>query len=114
VAGVVDIDIFTVAVKWLGFDWFYVALLSFALATAVNYVLSIRYVFKSGVRFKKQSEVSLIFFVSGIGLVINQCVLWPLIETEGIDKALSKLIATGSVFLWNYTAQSRFIFKALK
>jgi putative flippase GtrA len=114
VAAAVDIGIFTVAVKGFGFDWFFVALVSFLLATAVNYLLSIRYVFKSGVRFKKQAEVSLVFLVSGIGLVINQSVLWLLIETAGIDEVLSKLMATGTVFLWNYMARSRFIFKALQ
>ena len=113
-AAAVDIGIFTVAVKGFGLDWFFVALVSFLLATAVNYLLSIRYVFESGVRFKKQAEVSLVFLVSGIGLVINQSVLWLLIEPAGIDEVLSKLMATGTVFLWNYMARSRFIFKALQ
>ena len=113
-ATVVDIGIFTVAVKGFGFDWFFVALFSFVLATATNYLLSIRYVFKSGVRFKKQAEVSLVILVSGIGLVINQSVLWLLIEMAGIDEALSKLMATGTVFLWNYMVRSRFIFRALQ
>ena len=111
-AATVDIGFFTVAVKGFGFNWFLVALCSFTLATVVNYLLSIRYVFESGIRFKKQAEVSLVFLVSGIGLVINQSVLWLLIESAGIDEVLSKLMATGTVFFWNYTARSRVIFKA--
>lgn len=114
IAAAIDISIFSVAVKVLEFDWFVVALYSFVIATAVNYMLSIRYVFESGVRFKRQAEVSLVFLVSGIGLVINQSVLWLLIEAVILDEVLSKLIATGSVFLWNYTARSLFIFKKLK
>jgi len=114
VAAAVDICIFTVAVKGFGFNWFLVALCGFMFATAVNYLLSIRYVFESGARFKKQAEVSLIFIVSGIGLVINQSVLWLLIETVGLDEVLSKLVATGTVFFWNYTARSHFIFKAMQ
>lgn len=112
-AGVVDIGIFTVLVKVFLFDWFVVALFSFALATAMNYLLSIRYVFESGARFRKKAEVSLVFLVSGIGLVINQSFLWALIEAAAIDEVLSKLVATGTVFLWNYMTRSRFIFKAL-
>ena len=111
-AAAVDIGFFTVAVKGFGFNWFLVALCSFTLATAVNYLLCIRYVFESGARFKKQAEVSLVFLVSGIGLVINQSILWLLIEMAGIDAVLSKLMATGIVFVWNYTARSRVIFKA--
>ena len=110
-AAAVDIGIFTVALKVFGYSWFFVAILSFLLATAANYLLSIRYVFESGVRFKKQAEVSLVFLVSGVGLVLNQSVLWLLIETAGIDEVLSKLMATGVVFLSNYMARSRFIFK---
>jgi len=41
VAAAIDIGIFSVAVKGFGFDWFFVALVSFLLATAVNYLLSI-------------------------------------------------------------------------
>jgi putative flippase GtrA len=113
-AAAVDIGIFTVAVKGLQFDWFFVALFSFVLATAVNYVLSTRYVFESGVRFKKQAEISLVFLVSGIGLVINQSVLWLLIEVANLEEVLSKVMATGAVFAWNYTARSRYIFKSFQ
>ena len=114
VAASVDIGIFTVAVKGFGFDWFFVALFSFALATLANYLLSVRYVFESGVRFKKRVEMSLVFLVSGIALTINQSFLWLLIERANINEVLSKLIASASVFLWNYAARSRFIFKALQ
>lgn len=114
VAAAIDMGIFTAAVKGFGFDWFFVALFSFVLATAINYVLSIRYVFESGVRFKSQTEVPLVFLVSGIGLIINQSVLWLLIKTAGIDEVLSKIITTGTIFSWNYMARSRFIFKALQ
>jgi len=114
VAATIDIGIFSFAVKELEFDWFLVALFSFVLATAVNYLLSIRYVFESAIRFQKQAEVSLVFLVSGIGLVINQSVLWLLIEMAGIDAVVSKLIATGTVFFWSYMVRSRFIFKALQ
>ena len=114
VAASVDIGIFTVAVKGFGFDWFFVALFSFALATLANYLLSVRYVFESVVRFKKRVEMSLVFLVSGIALTINQSFLWLLIERANINEVLSKLIASASVFLWNYAARSRFIFKALQ
>lgn len=113
-AATVDIGVFTFAVKGLQFDWFFVALFSFALATAVNYALSIRYVFESGIRFKKQAEVPLVFLVSAIGLVINQSVMWLLIETVGADEVFSKLVSTGFVFLWNYNARNRFVFRVSK
>lgn len=111
VAAIVDIAIFSVAVKVFRLDWFLVALCSFLIATAVNYALSIRYVFRSGVRFNRREEVSLVFLVSGLGLVVNQGVLWSLIEVASLDEALSKVMATGAVFFWNYATRRLFIFK---
>lgn len=110
-AAAVDIGIFGIAVKMLKMDWFTVAVFSFLVATAVNYLLSIRYVFKSGVRFRQRSEIPLVFLVSGIGLSINQSVLWLLIESAELDEMVAKVLATSAVFLWNYTLRSRFIFK---
>jgi putative flippase GtrA len=110
-AAVVDISIFSIAIKIFHLDWFYVALISFIIATAVNYVLSIRYVFESGIRFERHAEISLVYMVSSVGLVLNQLVLWHLIETAGLDEVLSKLIATSVVFVWNYNARSRFVFR---
>ena len=114
IAAAIDISIFSVAVKVFGLPWFPVALFSFVLATAANYVLSIRHVFQSGARFKKAAEVSLVFLVSGIGLLINQSVLWLFIERLATDPVLSKFVATAVVFFWNYGMRSSYIFKSLQ
>ena len=109
-AAVVDIGVFVFLVKVFGLPWFPVALLSFVLATGVNYQLSIRYVFSSGVRFAQHHELALVFLVSAAGLVVNQTVLWLLIEKLSWDLVLAKMIATGMVFFWNYTIRRYMIF----
>ena len=109
-AAAVDIGLFGLAVKGIGLPWFPVAIFSFVLATAVNYVLSIRYVFDSGVRFAYHHEMLLVFLVSAIGLVINQAVLWVLINYTTTDVVLAKIASTICVFFWNYGARRRFIF----
>ena len=50
VAACVDFGLFFVAVMWFGVDWFPAAAVSFVAATAVNYLLSVVFVFESGVR----------------------------------------------------------------
>lgn len=110
-AAVVDIAVFGILVKYFALPWFPVAIFSFVLATAVNYVLSIRYVFESQVRFSRQHEVSLVFFVSAIGLIFNQLFLWVFIEHWQIDEVISKVMASGMVFFWNYLSRRTFIFK---
>jgi putative flippase GtrA len=110
-AAVVDIGVFGLLVKVMGWPWFPVAMFSFVLATVVNYILSIRFVFKSGVRFTRHTELLLIFVVSALGLAVNQAVLWLLIANLHWDPLLAKVTATGSVFFWNYWARRHLVFK---
>jgi len=56
IAASVDILLFLGAVKGLGFNWFFSGLTSFVFATAINYSLSIRYVFTSGIKHKKKQK----------------------------------------------------------
>lgn len=110
-AALVDFLLFAMLVKVFAFGWLGSAAFSFCVATLVNYLLSVRHVFQSGVRFGKRHEMALVFAVSAIGLLINQTVLGMLIEWFGIDVLLSKIAATGSVFFWNYGARRHFIFR---
>ena len=111
VAAAVDFVVFGSLLYGAGVQWFWAALFSFLCATTVNYLLSIRHVFASGVRFEKHQEISLVFVVSGLGLIVNQAVLYVGIELLGFYPLLSKVGATGIVFFWNFFVRSRFIFK---
>lgn len=109
-AATVDVGCFFLFTSIAGIWWFQSALASFTLATLVNYFLSIKYVFKSGVRFQKHHELMLIFLVSGTGLVINQLILWVLIESVGVNMLVSKLTATALLFFWNYGLRKSVVF----
>ena len=106
----VDIGFFFLFTSILNIGWFQSALGSFTLAIAVNYFLSIKYVFKSGVRFQKHHEVLLIFLVSGSGLIINQLILWLLIENMSVNMLASKVTATALLFFWNYGLRKTVVF----
>jgi len=111
VAAAVDISLFALFARYLGYNYLVVGFFTFILATAVNYALSIRYVFESGIRFARHHEVALVFGVSAFGLAVNQLVLYLGVAVVRLDVVLSKVAATGAVFLWNYTVRSRFVFK---
>ena len=111
-AAAVDISLFTYFAGYLGYNYLIVGTITFVLATAVNYVLSVRFVFESGIRFARHHEVMLVFGISAVGLVLNQLVLYLGIGVLRQDLLLSKLAATGVVFGWNYTARSRFVFRS--
>lgn len=112
VAAIVDFLLFALLVQMTGWPWFWGGLVSFSLATAVNYVLSIRFVFSSGARFvRRQHEILLVFLVSLAGLGVNQAVLWFCIEKLSVNALIAKIIGTGIVFFWNYFSRRNFIFR---
>ena len=109
-AAVVDIGLFSFFAGYLGWPWIPVSISTFILATLVNYLLSIRFVFESGVRHQRHVELVGVFVVSGLALLVNQVVLYIAIELVGLQLIISKIIATGVVFFWNYYGRSKFVF----
>jgi putative flippase GtrA len=110
VAAAVDIGFFFLFAKLAGFNYLVVAPLGFVLATWVNYELSVRHVFQSGVRFSRKREILLVYAVSTVGLLINQAVLYLLVDQVGAELMLSKLTATVTVFFWNYASRNNYVF----
>ena len=112
-AAAVDIGLFFLFAKSFGFNYLVVGCIGFIIATAVNYFLSIRFVFRSGVRFARHTEITFIYLASLLGLVLNQGILFLLIEHGGAEMMLAKLAATGGVFLLNFSARNFFVFRAM-
>jgi putative flippase GtrA len=108
----VDIGLFMLFAKGLGLPYLRVAACTFIIATLLNYVLSVRFVFVSGKRFTRRWEVALVFVVSGMGLAVNAAVLWFGVEMAHVGLLFSKLAATGVVFFWNYFSRRVLIFGA--
>ncbi|TYB33909.1 MAG: GtrA family protein [Flexistipes sinusarabici] len=110
IAASIDISIFAIFAKLLGFNYLLIGAIGFIIATLANYLLSIYMVFESEVRFSRRAEIILVYFFSIIGLLIHLLILYLFIDLLGFEKLLSKFIATGSVFLWNYTARAKIVF----
>ena len=109
-AACVDIGLFMLFAKGFGFPYLWVAAASFLVATFVNYLLGVRFVFVSGRRFRRRWELALVYLASGIGLALNQAILAAGVELAGLGLLAAKLTATGTVFFWNYLARRLFIF----
>jgi len=110
VAAVVDISLFTVFAKFLAYNYLLVGAITFLIATLVNYILSIKFVFKSGKKHKKQKEILLVYLVSAFGLAFNLVILYICYDIINMELIVSKLIATALVFFWNYFIRKYFIF----
>lgn len=110
IAACVDIGFFAVFAKHLGYPYLWTAAVGFLLATLVNYVLSLVFVFKARSRHKRSTEIGLVYAVSLIGLGLHQAILFWQVEYAGAGLMTAKVIATGSVFLWNYLARKYYVF----
>ena len=112
VSAVIDISLFTIFAGYFKFPWAVVSIITFIIATLTNYFLSIRFVFKSGSRYKKHHEILGVLIVSTLALLLNQMFLYLFIEKMNIHLVISKCLTTGMLFLWNYFGRKRFIFSA--
>jgi putative flippase GtrA len=113
VAAVVDLSLFYVFAKLLGFHYLLVGAGAFTVAALVNYSLTIRHVFASGIRFGKQKEFLCVYLVSFIGLLFNQLILFIAVGLLSMEIMVAKCIAIGLVFSWNYLARKHFVFKEM-
>ncbi|HEV7476792.1 MAG TPA: GtrA family protein [Burkholderiales bacterium] len=111
ISAVFDISLFFVFAKLLGYHYLAVSTVTFVFAVALNYTLSVRYVFTSGVRFSRRQELALVYLVSAIGLGLHLLVLYVAVDKLGVELMLSKFVATGSVFMWNFLVRNYFVFR---
>jgi putative flippase GtrA len=109
-AAIVDIGLFTLFASYLAWPWLPVSIATFILATAINYFLSIKFVFESGIKHTKSVEIIGVFGISTLALLVNQAVLYMAIEWFDWNLVISKITATGTVFFWNYFGRSKLIF----
>ena len=82
---------------------------SFVISTTINYFLSIAYVFEHCKR-SRRAVITLVYFVSLIGILVNLSVLSGLIEFIGLHEMLAKIAGTGTTFGWNFCARYYWIF----
>lgn len=85
--------------------------ISFTISVIYNYVMSIIWVFN--VKKEKQGVVAFVIFVvlSAIGLLINQLLMWVLVDKAGIFYMLSKIAATAVVMVYNFVTRKLFLEK---
>lgn len=90
--------------------------LAFILSTTANWFLGRVFTFKdSAYKDKKVREITLVFTVSAIGLLFNMGLMYLFVTVLKMDtdilKVVSKVLASGIVFVWNYLARKCFIYR---
>lgn len=94
-------------VLWLisltGLHYLICAALSFAVGVTVNYILSVKFVFKERASVGKTAEIAVYLVVSLVGLGLTELLMWLFTERVGFHFMVSKAIAAICAFAWNFT-----------
>ena len=91
--------------------------LAFLFSTTANWLLGRMLTFKNDQRYihNRWKEILAVFVVRGIGLIFNIIIMYILVALIGWDTrrlmTLSKIIATGIVFIWNFLIRKLVIYK---
>ena len=95
--------------------WYAVATVAaFVFSTLTNYVLGRLWTFRAQSQKKSLREVLAVYAVSAVGLVFNLILMYLLVDIAHLPAMLSKVAATGLVFIWNFLSRKLFIYKETK
>ena len=109
-SAVVNLAIFYICYSRLNIHYLYAELIAFTVATVVNYVLSVWWIFERSKRFGLEFALFTLVGVGGLG--INELVLWVCVSKLGIAKLFGEAVAIAVVTVWSF-ALRRLMFNKL-
>lgn len=83
---------------------------SFCISVIINYILSMRFVFK-GRDDSKIKEFCIFLMLSILGLIINQLIMWAGVRMLVVHYMWVKVFATCAVLIFNFISRKIFIEK---
>ena len=101
----------------VGIPYLIATVCAFIFSTTANWFLGRITTFKNNSNYKDKriTEVILVFGVSAMGLVFNILLMYLFVNILGLNtsllKTVSKIIATGIVFIWNFLVRKLVIYK---
>ena len=95
---------------WLLVNYLLATALAFAFSTLCHYLLGNIFVFNSGTRYERKTELSLVFLVSTIGLLFNLLLMGLFVGFFAWNAMAAKVAASGIVVVWNYLSRKKWIF----
>lgn len=107
----IDYGIMVLLTERFGVAYLISSGISFSVSVAVNYILSVTFVFETDKEKNRLGEFVVFVFLSGIGLGINEVCMWLAVEWMGIHYMISKIGATAVVMVYNFISRKLFIEK---
>ena len=106
----VDWGLFALCFYVLEMHYFLSGAISFIVATAMNYFVSVRFVFGAGRRSARHAVV-LTYFVSMIRIALNLSILTIGVDVLTLEPIVAKIAASGIVVGWNFLMRYFYVFR---
>ena len=104
--------------EWIFFFVFNKCSMHYALATTIAYILSTFVNWLAGriLVFKESNQTILkeiigIYVTGVVGLLLNLLIMWVAVDVINMNKMISKIGATGIVFMYNFLVRKLLIYK---
>jgi len=110
-AFVVDFSALYLLTEHAGLHYLVSATLAFLLGLVVNYLLSVRWIFRRSRLDNRSQEFAIYGWIGVIGIGLNSLVMWVFTEQLHFHYLGSKVVAAAAIFLWNFFARKRALFK---
>ncbi|MFY0599362.1 MAG: GtrA family protein [Cyclobacteriaceae bacterium] len=110
ISAILETIMLVVLVEKVGLEYLTSNAIAFIFTNIFNYLLSRYWVFESSYE-KYGEEIILFYIIVGVGLLINQFIMFVLVEHIMLDYKLSKLVAIAVTVLWNYFGKKKLVFK---
>ncbi len=108
IAFLIDYSLLYLLTEYANIYYLYSSIIAFIVAFIFNYIASIKWVF---VVKKRQSLKLIIIFVSlsVVGLLLNQIIMFLMVELLSIYYMITKIVATIVVMMWNFITRKLFL-----
>lgn len=106
---IIDFCILYILTEFAHWHYLLSATLAFIVAGMYNYTLNRNWTFKANGSQKKQFSVFLV--MGGIGLLLNNFILYTSVDIIGIWYIYGKIIAAGLVTIYNFFVNKYFTFR---
>lgn len=93
----------------LGVPYLIANIASYTISTIYNFVLSMRFVFSGKASQTRGQQLGIFLALSAVGLVLNELYLYLLVSCLNIAPALSKVVATFLVTIFNFVTRKFFL-----
>ena len=105
----IDYGIMVLLTETTDLGYFLSSAISFTLSVVVNYILSMRFVFKGKDELNKFQEMAIFVALSIVGLALNQMIMWIAVEFFRVFYAVAKIFSTMLVTVYNFISRKLFL-----